>query len=198
GGSFAETYCTIVSIAESKRAAGLLWVGTDDGKVWVSRDAGAHWTDLTGNLRGVPPGLYVGCVEPSNHDSGTAYVAIAAHRSDVFSPLLMMTKDYGKTWTSIVGDLPKDEPVKVVREDLENPDLLFAGTEFGFYTTLDRGVHWIKLKEGLPTVAVDDIVIHPRARDLVIATHGRSVYVLDDVAPLERWSPKALSDSVTC
>ncbi len=197
GGSSAETYCTIVSLAESPIAKGLLWAGTDDGKLWLTRDSGAHWTDLTGNLRGVPRGLYLGGVEPSHHDPGTAYLAVDGHRSDLFDPYLLATRDYGKTWSSVAGDLPRGGPVKVVREDLTNPDLLFAGTEFGCYASLDRGRRWMKLDEGLPTVAVDDLVIHPRERDLVAGTHGRSVYVLDDVTPLEHWTPRVTADSVT-
>jgi photosystem II stability/assembly factor-like uncharacterized protein len=196
GGSAAETYCTIVTLAESPIAKGLLWVGTDDGKLWTSADGGGHWTDLTANLKGVPPGLYMSRVEASHHDPKVAYLAVDGHRSDRFEPYLLMTRDGGRTWSSIVGDLPKNSPVQVVREDLTDPSLLFAGTEFGIWFTLDRGQHWQKLEGGLPTVAVDDIQIHPRERDLVIGTHGRSVWVLDDIAPLEHWN-EARSDSIT-
>jgi photosystem II stability/assembly factor-like uncharacterized protein len=196
-GSGAETHCTIVTLAESPVTKGVVWVGTDDGKVWVTRDAGAHWTDLTANLRGVPPGLYVSRIEASHHDAGTAYVAVDGHRSDVFRPFLFVTRDLGRTWTSIAGDLPPQGPVKVVRESPGNRDLLFAGTEFGLFLSLDRGSHWIKAGEGLPTVAVDDILIHPRERDLIAGTHGRSLYVLDDISPLEQWTPAAASAPVT-
>jgi photosystem II stability/assembly factor-like uncharacterized protein len=197
GGSAAETHCTVVTLAESPLAKGMVWAGTDDGKLWVTRDAGGTWDDLTGNLKGVPPGLYMSRVEASHHDSRTAYLAIDGHRSDVFEPYLLATRDGGRTWSSILGDLPRTAPVKVVREDLSNPKLLFAGTEFGIWMTLDGGRHWTKLGEGLPTVAVDDIQIHPRERDLVIGTHGRSVYVLDDITPYERWTDGVLSDPVT-
>jgi hypothetical protein len=175
----------------------VIWVGTDDGKVWVTPDAGKTWNELTKNLKGVPSGLYVSRIEASHHDANTAYVAVDGHRTNDFTPYPLMTRDGGKSWTSIVGDLPRTAPVIVVREDLANPRLLFAGTEFGIWTSFDGGAHWVKLAEGLPTVAVDDIQIHPRERDLVIGTHGRSVYVLDDITPLERWSDGAARDPVT-
>ena len=196
GGSRAENYCTIVSLAESPLRKGMVWVGTDDGKLWVTSNGGEQWTDLTGNLKGAPPGLYVSRIEASHHEANTAYVAIDGHRSDLISPFLFVTRDGGRSWTSIAGDLPKDLIIKCVREDLENPKLLFAGTEFGIYISLEGGNHWMKM-EGLPTVAVDDIAIHPRERDLVIGTHGRSAWVMDDISPLERWTARALSDSIT-
>jgi photosystem II stability/assembly factor-like uncharacterized protein len=196
GGSRAETYCTIVSLAESPRKKGMVWVGTDDGKLWVTRDGGGSWTDLTRNLRGVPPGLYVSGVEASHHDANTAYVAIDGHRSDLVAPYLLVTHDGGRSWRSIAAGLPANTIVQCVREDLENPKLLFAGTEFGLFVSLDGGERWVKM-EGLPTVAVDDVLIHPRDRDLVLGTHGRSVWVVDDVTALERWTPRALADSIT-
>lgn len=196
GGSAAETYCTITTLQESPRVKGLLWVGTDDGKLWLTRDGGGHWTDLTARLRGVPKGSYVARVEASHHDPAVAYVAIDAHRTDDLHPYLLATRDYGNTWTSLASGLPASTPVQVVREGLVNPQLLFAGTEFGLYASLDRGLHWMKFGE-LPTVAVDDIAIHPRERDLVVATHGRSLYVIDDIGALEHWSPSVLRDSVT-
>jgi photosystem II stability/assembly factor-like uncharacterized protein len=197
GGSGAEAHCTIVAISESPRVKGKLWVGTDDGKVWTSPDSGAHWTDVTRNIHGVPPGLYVSRVEASHHDARTAYVSIDGHRSDVVAPYLFVTHDDGRSWRSIASDLPRQTVVHVIREDLQNSALLFAGTEFGIYMSLNGGAHWEKMGEGLPTVAVDDIVIHPRERDLVIGTHGRSIYVLDDITPYEQWSSDVLTDSVT-
>jgi photosystem II stability/assembly factor-like uncharacterized protein len=197
GGSAAETYCTIVTLAESPLEKGLLWAGTDDGKLWMTRDAGGHWSDLTSALRGVPAGLYMSRIEPSHHEAGTAYLAVDGHRTDDFHPYLLVTRDFGRSWKSIVGDLPAGLPVKVVREDLANPRLLFAGTERGIFMSLDAGEHWMKLDRGLPAVAVDDILIHPRERDLIIGTHGRSVFVLDDLTAWEHWTPKVLADSVT-
>ncbi len=197
GGSAAETHCTVVTLTESPLAKGLLWAGTDDGRLWMTRDAGGHWTELTGNLRGVPPGLYMSRIEASHFDPGTAYLAVDGHRTDDFRVWLLATHDYGRTWTSIAGDLPAGIPVKVVREDLANRDLLFAGTERGAFMTLDGGRRWLKLDRGVPPVAVDDILIHPRERDLIIGTHGRSIYVLDDISAWEHWTPRALRDSAT-
>jgi len=197
GGSGAEAHCTIVSLAESPVKAGIVWAGTDDGKVWVSPNGGAAWSDLTANLRGVPRGLYVSRIEASPHDARTAFVSFDGHRSDVFAPFLFVTRDLGQTWTSLAADLPKDHPVKVVRQDLGNPDLLFAGTEFGLFVSLDGGRRWLRWKHGLPTVAVDDIAIHPRERDVIVATHGRSLYVLDGIQLLEHWRAAALGDTVT-
>jgi hypothetical protein len=162
----------------------------------VTPDGGKQWNDLTRNLKGVPAGLYVSGIEASHHDANTAYVAIDGHRSDLIAPFLFVTHDAGRSWRSIAGDLAKDLIVQCIREDLENPRLLFAGTEFGIYVSLEGGEHWIKMK-GLPTVAVDDILIHPRDRDLVVGTHGRSAWVMDDITPLEHWNPRALSDSIT-
>lgn len=196
-GSGAEAHCTIVTLAESPIRTGLIWVGTDDGKVWVTQDGGAHWTDLTANLRGVPSGLYMSRIEPSHHDPGTAYLAVDGHRSDVFRPFLLATRDFGKSWTSIAAGLPQHGPVKVVREDPGNPRLLFAGTEFGLFASLDAGDRWMPLGDGLPTVAVDDILIHPRDRDLIAGTHGRSIFVLDDITALEHWKPDVVTAPFT-
>jgi photosystem II stability/assembly factor-like uncharacterized protein len=196
GGSGAETHCTITSLAESPLKAGVLWAGTDDGKVWITQNAGGAWIDLTANVRGVPPGLYVSRIEASHHDAGTAYLSFDGHRSDVFAPYVFVTRDYGRTWASVAGDLPRDHPVKVIREDLQNRDLLFAGTEFGLFVSFDGGKKWLRWTHGLPTVAVDDIVVHPRERDLIVATHGRSVYVLDGIQMLEQWNARSLEDTV--
>jgi photosystem II stability/assembly factor-like uncharacterized protein len=196
GGSGAETHCTIVSLAESPVKAGVVWAGTDDGKVWVTPNGGGAWTDVTANLRGVPAGLYVSRLEASHHDARTAYVSLDGHRSDVFAPWVFVTHDLGGSWTSIAGDLPKDHTVNVVREDVQNPNLLFVGTEFGLFVSFDAGRKWLPWKNGLPTVAVDDIAVHPRERDLLVATHGRSLWVLDGIQMLEAWSDRSLSDSV--
>jgi photosystem II stability/assembly factor-like uncharacterized protein len=162
GGSAAETHCTIVSLSESPLAKGQVWAGTDDGKVWTTPDGGQRWDDVTANLRGVPAGLYVSSIETSHHDRATAYVTLDGHRSDRLSPYVLVTRDGGKSWATITGDLPAEGPVQVIREDPGNPDLLFAGTEFGIFASFDRGAHWRRLGEGLPTVAVDDILVHPR------------------------------------
>ena len=197
GGSAAETHCTIVTLQESPLTRGLIWVGTDDGKLWLTRDAGATWTDLTRQLPGEAKGLYMSRIEASHHDPGTAYLAVDGHRTDVFKPLLYRTRDYGRTWTSLVANLPKDATVKVVREGRENPDLLFAGTEFGLWMSVDGGRHWQVPSAALPTVAVDDIQIQPRERDLLIATHGRSLYIADDIGAFEHWNAAVLDSPAT-
>jgi photosystem II stability/assembly factor-like uncharacterized protein len=196
GGSGAEQYCTIVSLTESPVKAGILWAGTDDGRVWVTPDAGASWNEVTKGMAGLPPGLYVSRIEASHHDAHTAYVSIDGHRSDVFAPFVYVTHDLGHTWAPLMGDLPKDVTVNVIREDLENPSLLFAGTEFGLYVSFDAGKEWRRWKEGLPMVAVDDILVHPRDRDLLIATHGRSLYAVDGIQLLEQWNARSLTDTV--
>ncbi len=193
-GSGAENYGVAYTLAESPVKAGLLWAGTDDGKVWVTQDEGAHWEDRTANLPAEAKGLWMGRIEASPHDANVAYLAVETHRSGKIAPLAYRTADLGRTWQSIAGDLPREGPVKVVREDPKNPSLLFAGTEFGLYVSFDRGAHWIRFGE-LPTVAVDDIAIHPRERDLVAATHGRSLFVVDDISSIEDATAETLAES---
>ncbi|HET9481070.1 MAG TPA: hypothetical protein VFP98_04870, partial [Candidatus Polarisedimenticolia bacterium] len=184
-GSGAETFAVVYTLAPSTIRKGLIWAGTDDGKIWLTQDDGGSWTDLTANLPKAVGGLWVSRIEASHFDAGTAYAAIDGHTSDRFAPFAMVTTDYGRSWKSIASNLPPAGPVKVIREDLRNPDLLFAGTEFGIFASLDRGGRWLRLGYGLPTVAVDDIVIHPRDHDLVIGTHGRSIYIMDDIRALQ-------------
>ena len=183
-GSGAETYGIVYTLSESPVKKGMLWAGTDDGKVWVTENGGTEWTDLTAKLPPAAKGEWISRIEAGHMDAAVAYLAVDAHRSGVISPLAYRTSDRGKTWTSVAGDLPASHPVKVVREDPFNPEVLYAGTEFALFVSIDRGKHWTKLG-GLPTVAVDDILVHPRERDLVLATHGRSVYVIDDIRPVE-------------
>ena len=191
-GSDAETAGTVVSLAESPLEPGLLWAGTDDGLVHVTVGSKA-WDNVT------PPqvdGLYVSKIEPSHHDADTAYVAVDGHRSDVFDPILLKTTDAGRTWDSIAGDLPAGAPPKVVREDPRNAQVLYVGTEQAAYVTIDGGEHWVKLNgKTLPTVAVDDLAIQPREHDLVAGTHGRSIYVLDDLSPLSQMTPDVVQSA---
>ncbi|MCH8211591.1 MAG: hypothetical protein IIB99_09470 [Planctomycetes bacterium] len=192
-GSEAETNGTVVSLAESPLQQGFLWAGTDDGLIHITTEDGGTWTNVT------PPeaqGLYVSKIEPSHHDRETAYVAIDGHRSDRFEPILLVTTDGGENWASILGDLPSDVPVKVVREDLVNPDVLYIGTERAAYVTIDRGEHWVKLNgKSLPTVAVDDLVIQQREQDLVAGTHGRSIYILDDISPISQLTAEVVQSA---
>jgi photosystem II stability/assembly factor-like uncharacterized protein len=182
---------TLTALAESPVKAGVLWAGTDDGRLHVTRNGGGDWIEVGEKIPDLPSERWISRVECSHFEPGTSYVAIDRHRNDDRKPYLFKVTDYGVTWVSITGDLPAEGPVRVVREDLQNKQLLFAGTEFGLYVSLNGGVNWQRLKTGLPTVAVHDLVIHPRDRDLVIGTHGRGIYVLD-VAPLENWPAKLL------
>ncbi|MFY9233943.1 MAG: FlgD immunoglobulin-like domain containing protein [Fimbriimonadaceae bacterium] len=171
-------HCTITTIDESPKKQGVLWAGTDDGNVWVTQDDGKAWTQVNMNIPGAPKEWWVSRVHASPHDPATAFVSYTGFREDDFTPMLWKTTDYGKTWTSIVGNLPMEQ-ISVVKQDTINPDLLVVGTETGAHLSLDGGRIWNKLSLGLPTVAVQDLVIHPRDGDLILGTHGRGVYIAD-------------------
>jgi photosystem II stability/assembly factor-like uncharacterized protein len=176
----------ITQVRESPSKPGIIWIGTDDGNLQVSQDGGDTFTNVIGNVSGAPKGyVQISRIEPSHFEPGTAYVALDAHRLDDYKPYLFKTTDYGKSWTTITSDLPSKGQINALREDLENPDLLFVGTEFGLYVTLDGGQSWKTFMTGMPSVRVDDILIHPRDRDLIVATHGRSIWIADDITPLE-------------
>ena len=183
-GSGAETYGVVYTLSESPVKAGMLWAGTDDGKLWVTENGGKDWTDVTSSLPKQAKGEWLSRIEAGRKDAAVAYLAVDAHRSGSFAPLAWRTADRGKSWTSIAGDIPVDQPVKVVREDPFNTNVLYAGTEFGLFISFDLGKRWTKLG-ALPTVAVDDILVHPRDRDLIVATHGRSLFVIDDLTPIQ-------------
>ena len=188
-GSGAETYGVVYSLAESPKRAGLLWAGTDDGRLWITENDGGKWTELTNNLPEPARGQWVVRIEPSNADPNVAYVATNAYRGGDDRPMILRTVDLGKTWQSVVGDLPATDPVETVREDPVNPKLLYAGTHFGLFASFDQGTHWVRIGD-LPSVRVDDVQIHPRTNDLVIATHGRSIAILDDSTPLRELTPE--------
>jgi photosystem II stability/assembly factor-like uncharacterized protein len=176
----------ITTLAESPLDAGVLWAGTDDGRLHVTRDGGATWTDVFGRVPGVPAGTYVSRVVASRHQAGTAYATFDGHRANDFGIYVYATPDFGATWTRITGGLPEDNGViNVIREDPRQPDLLFAGGEYGAFVSFTRGRTWLPLRGNLPRVPVDDIAIHARDNDLVLATHGRSIWILDDLAPLQ-------------
>jgi photosystem II stability/assembly factor-like uncharacterized protein len=179
----AENHTTIVSVSVSPRNAGLIWVGTDDGNIQVTRDGGATWTDVAPNLTGVPPTTWVPHVEPSHSDDAVAYAVLDDHRRGNWTPYVFRTDDHGATWTSLATD-DVFGFTHVIREDPVEPDLLFLGTEFGLYVSVDGGASWIQWTDGLPPAPVRDLVIHPRDHDLVLGTHGRSVWVVDDIRPL--------------
>lgn len=189
----AETHCTITTISESPVTPGLLWVGTDDGNVQVTRDDGKTWENVRPNVPGVPEGIWVSRVEASRFAEGTCYLTFDGHRSDLFKPFVFKTTDYGKTWTSISADLPEGGPVYVIREDLKNQTLLFVGTEFAVFFTLNGGESWTRLSLNMPTVAFHDLMIHPRENDLIAGTHGRGIWILDDITPLQQATGKVLA-----
>ena len=189
-GSGAENYGVIYSLAESPAKADLLWAGTDDGRLWVTENEGAQWTELTDNVPAPAHGQWVHRIVPSAKDLNVAYAVFSAYRLGDDAPMIYRTADLGKTWQSMVGDgLPKDAPVQVVCEDPENPRLLYAGTEVGLFASFDQGGHWVKVG-GLPAVEVDDLNIQKRTGDLVIATHGLSLFILDDSRPLRELTPE--------
>ncbi|HYU35010.1 MAG TPA: hypothetical protein VEW48_22900 [Thermoanaerobaculia bacterium] len=181
--SGAENFTTVIALAVSPVERGVLWAGTDDGRLHVTRDGGKTWTSVEKNVRGVPDNTWIPHVEPSPHDAGTAFVVFDNHRRSDLNPYVYKTTDYGRTWTSLATKNLRGYALKVV-QDPKDPDLLFLGTEFGLWVSLDGGKEWMHWKHGVPTVSVMDMIIHPREEDLVLATHGRAFFVLDDIRPL--------------
>ena len=194
----AETYGTVVALAESYVRPGLLYAGTDDGNVQMSTNDGATWTDLTSKFTGISTNdPFVARIEPSHFDTLTFYVAFDNHRRNDFAPYLFVTNDGGKSFRSIVNNLPKDGPgdfLHVIREDPYNRDLLFAGTSIGVYVSIDRGLSWARFSTSMPSVPVFDLKIHPRDRELIASTHGRGFWIVD-VAPLEQLSAKNVAST---
>lgn len=180
----AENFTTIMAIEPSPVEEGLIWVGTDDGKVHITRDGGATWNDLTGNLREVPEGSWVAQVKASNFDAGEAVAVINNYRRGDWSPYVMRTTDYGRSWTNITEDKGLEGYALSYVQDPVEENIEFVGTELGLYVSIDKGDSWAKWTNGYPTVPTYDMVIHPREHDLVIGTFGRSFWVLDDLRPL--------------
>jgi photosystem II stability/assembly factor-like uncharacterized protein len=183
-------YGNMVSLSESPKKEGLIYAGTDDGLIQVTSDGGGSWTKYE-KFPGVPDMTYVSRLAASSHDENTVYAAFENHKNEDFKPYLLKSNDAGKTWTSIAGDLPENAPVLAFAEDPVKANLLFAGTEFGAFFTIDGGHHWVQLKGGLPTIAARDMVIQAREGDLVMATFGRGFYVLDDMTPLRQIRPES-------
>ncbi len=188
-GSGAENYGVVFSLAESPKAAGMLWAGTDDGRLWLTQNEGGKWTELTDNLPEPARGQWIVRIEPGHSDPKVAYVATSGYHSGDDRPMILRTGDLGKTWQSVTGDLPANDPVQVVREDPVNPKLLYAGTQFGVFASFNQGAHWVRIGD-VPAVRVDDIQIHPQTSDLVIATHGRSIAIIDDSVPFRQLTPE--------
>lgn len=199
----AEGYHTIYTISESPLVKGLIWVGTDDGNLWVTHDGGEHWTDVTQNIPDIPrqaPYLRVTRVVASAANPQTAYAAFNGYLGNNFGTYLFKTTDGGKTWSNLSPNLEPNDPIYVIAEDDKNPDLLFVGCHTGLQVSFDAGRHWQAMnwqENGLPTVSVRDIVIQPRQRDLILGTHGRGIFVLDDISALEQWRPSMLQAPVT-
>ncbi len=189
----AEFHTTIFTLAESPVQPGVIWVGTDDGNIQVTQDGGDTWTNVSPNVRGLPPETWISKIDPSWHDAGTAWVAVDNHRMDDFKPYVYVTRDYGKTWKDLSAGLPQDDYVKVVREDPENPDLLYLGMERGLYASWDAGKTWVSIRNNIPPVSVRDIKIQREYDDLVVGTHGRGAYILDDLSAFQRL-PEAMAD----
>ncbi len=196
--SAAEMHTTIFAIAESPRDGQVIWAGTDDGNLQVTRDGGKTWTNVTPKITGLPKNAWVTSVEPGHFANGTIYATFDLHTFGDMRPYAYKSTDFGATWTPLVAP---DSPVRgyahVIKEDLVNPNLLFLGTEFGLFISVDGGKQWAHYKGGdLPNVAVRDLAIHPRDHDLVIATHGRGIWIVDDISPLRALTPEVLASSV--
>jgi len=184
--SGAERHCTIVTISESPMKAGVIYCGTDDGNVQVTQDGGNTWTDVTKNVPGMPACLWISRVQASKFAEGRAYLTVDGHRSDDFHPYVYMTEDFGKTWTPISAGLPDNKSVYCVTEGAKNQDLLFIGNESGIHVSTDRGKTWVKYdNKDFPNVPVYDLEVHPRDLDLIVATHGRSIWTIN-VSGLEQ------------
>ncbi len=188
-----DSYGNVTAIGESKHSPDVIYVGTDDGNLQITRDGGTTWTNVIDRVPGVPPRTYVTRIEPSYAAPGRVYVAFDGHRNDDYTPYAFVSEDYGQTWRSIAAGLPDGWTVNVIREHPANPNLLFLGNEVGVWMSIDRGASWGRMRNNLPTVAVDDILIHPRDNDLILGTHGRSIWILDDITPLEEMSAEVLA-----
>ncbi len=191
----AEAHSTIVALAESPLARGVLYAGTDDGNVWISPNDGEDWVELTGRFPGVPEKTWVSRIEPSHHLADRFYVSFDGHRENDFTPYVYVTDNGGETFRSISNDLPTGAPdfVHVIREDPVNSNLLFVGTDVGIYMSANGGESWQRFMEGMPTVPVHDLKIHPRDGELIAGTHGRSVWIVD-ITPLQQLTAEMLAE----
>ncbi len=182
--SAAENHCTIFTISESPLDKNIIWVGTDDGNLQVTQNGGKSWNNVTANIDSVPPTTWVSYVEASSHNKATAYVTFDGHRYGDRHAYVYKTTDFGKTWTKL-ADKNIESYCHVIKEDLTNPNLLFLGTEAGLYLSIDGGKVWSRFTGNLPKVSVRDMVFQPRENDLILATHGRGIYIIDDLTPLQ-------------
>ena len=185
----AENFTTIVAVAPSTQERGVLWVGSDDGRVHVTRDGGENWTRIDERARGVPAGAWVPMITPSPHDPGTSFVVFDDHRRSNMQPYVYRVENYGQRWRSLITDEISGYALSVL-QDHEDANLLFLGTEFGLFVSVDAGSSWTRFTAGVPTVSVMDMAIQERENDLVLGTHGRSVYVIDDYSALRNLTEK--------
>jgi len=193
--STAENHCTIFAIAESPKNKDVIWAGTDDGNLQVTRDGGNTWANAVARVPGLPARTWVSGIEASRHAAGTAYVAFDGHMTGDLTPYVFKTTDFGATWTALASSDIKGY-AHVVKEDPVNPGLLFLGTEFGLWISVDGGAKWAQFTSNLPNVAVRDIAIHPREHDVILATHGRGIYIIDDITPLRALTTQVLESDV--
>jgi len=190
--STAENHCTIFTISPSPLDENEIWAGTDDGNLQVTRDGGRNWSRVDRNIPGLPSGTWVSGVDASHHDPGTAYATFDGHQTGDLSPRVFRTTDWGKTWTALVTS-DVDGYAHVIREDLVDKNLLFLGTERGLFVSVDAGKNWARFGSTLPVVPVRDLAIHPRENDLVVATHGRGIYIVDDITPLRSMTAELMA-----
>ena len=193
-----QQFPTITTLSESPLTPNVFWAGTDDGNLQVTRDGGKNWKNVAPRVPGVPKGTYVSRVLASKYAEGTAYATFDGHRSDDYNVYIFATSDYGESWKAIRNGIPESAgSVHVVREHPRSANLLFAGTEFGLWVSWDRGANWTALKNNFPTVPVDDIEIQARENDLVLATHGRSIWIFDDLTPIEKFDASVAGSDLT-
>jgi len=193
--STAENHCTIYALVQSPLDRDTLWAGTDDGNLQITRDGGVTWVNVAAHVPGVPRGTWVSSIDASRHAAGEAFATFDGHMTGDMKPYMARTTDFGATWTPLATPAVRGY-AHVVKQDPVNPDLLFLGTEFGLWISVDGGRHWGPFTANLPPVAVRDLAIHPRDHDLVMATHGRGVYVLDDLTPLRALTAETLAQDV--
>jgi photosystem II stability/assembly factor-like uncharacterized protein len=180
-----STYGNLTVVAESRFSADVIWAGTDDGNVQVTTDGGETWTNVVGNIPGLPERTYVSRLTPSAHEPERVYATFDGHRNGDYAAYVYVTEDMGRSWSRIDAGLPDGWSVNVITEHHRAENLLFVGNEVGVYVSVDRGESWTRLTGNFPTVPVDDIAIHPRENDLILGTHGRSAWIMDDISPLE-------------
>ncbi len=190
----AEFHSTLLVIAPSPRNSQVIWAGSDDGNIQVTRDGGKTWTNTVRNIRDLPPAAWISTIDASPHAEGTAFVAASHWQTGDYTPYAYMTTDFGQSWTRISSNLPARGWLHVVRQDPKNPNLLYAGTEFGVFASWDQGKRWHNLRNGMSAAPVRDLLVHTRDNDLIVATHGRGLYVLDNLAVLQQLGAAMASD----